>query len=111
MLKGKESIKVNELLGKITNPKVNVFYDEHYAPYLALEFDTHLFDEKGMKQKATIQIHKIKLDSIILNNEARTTQDYKKLFPISYEPCDKQISFNLGENDKGDILTCEFEEK
>ena len=99
------------MLGELKNPKVNLLYDDKCKPYLSLEFDTHVFNAKGMNQTATIKIHKIKLDYISLNHEVRQTEFYNQKLPRSYELNDRKISFNLDENEQGDIFTVELEEE
>jgi len=81
-------------LGKITNPKVSLFY-ENDIPFLSLEFDTEVADTKGFKGKANIVIHKIYLNNISLNTEMKEEKFSPYLPPLKITT-NQKISFDLG---------------
>jgi len=43
-----------EMLQGITNPIANISYDDNGKPYLTLEFDAEIMDQKGFKHQTNI---------------------------------------------------------
>lgn len=99
-------------LGKITNPKVSILY-ENDIPFLALEFDTNIQDSK-----VNIKIHKIYLNNISIDTETEEErQSYTSyisyISPIIPPPkiiTNRKISFDLGYKDQ-EVFTMTIEEK
>jgi len=103
---------MNSSLGKITNPKVSLFYEDT-IPFLALEFDADIIDSKGVKEKANMKIHKIYLNNISLDTETKEErQSY--ISPIIPPPkiiTNRKISFELGCNVSNEAYTITTDEK
>lgn len=96
-------------LGRITNPKVCLFYDNEGVPCLALEFNTNLTDENGFNGEANIQIHKIKLDNINIDSETKSRRVSMYLPPI-IESLNTTIKFDLDFNDEDKAYTIKINE-
>jgi len=101
-------------LGKITNPKVSLFYEDT-TPFLALEFDADVTNSKGSKDKANIKIHKIYLNNISINTETKEErQSYTSyISPILPPPkiiTNRKISFDLGFNANKEVCTITTDE-
>ena len=103
------TFKDNEILQGITNPIANISYDDNGKPYLTLEFDAKVMDEKGFMHQTNFKIFKIKLNSIKVDVKTENIRNHHILMPPTIS-INRKISFELGINDQGDAFMCKFDE-
>jgi len=102
-------VEDNEILQEITNTIANISYDDNGKPYLSLEFDAKIMDEKGFRHQTNIKIFKIKLNNIKIDVKSETIRNHHILMPPTIS-INRKISFELGINDQGDAFMCKFDE-